>query len=162
MDSKKTEIAVAFDMVLVYAECKKADANAIADLFCALSGTGTNIDLISMIPPRRSAGGLAFSVFNCDFAKVLRATAQLKDAGNAMRIEVSGGYSKITLRGASFPHETGIAADFFNALRKADSETMLVVAAEGSLSVLMKTDALDRTVSALENAFPASETVYYN
>lgn len=159
-DAMQTEIAVTFDVVLVYAECKKTDTAAVTALFEALSHTGTNVDLISLIPPRRAAGGLSFSVFSCDFSKVLRAAAQLKNSHAAMRIEVCGGYSKIVLRGSYFPQETGIAAGFFRALREADSETMLISASDTTISALVRTDELDKTVAALETAFPDAKTIY--
>lgn len=160
MKAQKTEICVNFDVVLVCAECRKTDTGEMADLFRTLSLSGTNIDLISLIPPRRSAGSLSFSVYSCDFAKVLRAAAQLKDAPSAMRLEVNGGYSKITLRGTHFSRETGIVADFFSALYAAGSETALITASDKSISVLVGTDELDKTVAAIEEAFPDATVIY--
>ncbi len=162
MNNQKIEILVSFDVVLVYAECKKAEPGYAAELFSSLSRTNANIDLISLIPPRRMSGGLSFSVFSSDFTKVLRAVAQLKETLADTRIEASGGYSKVTLRGERFAYETGVAARFFNALREADSETMLVSASDSTISALIRSDELDKTVAALEKAFPESETYYLN
>ncbi|MBE7048825.1 MAG: ACT domain-containing protein [Ruminococcaceae bacterium] len=158
---KRTDIIVTFDVVLVYATCKKTDADAVAILFEELSRIGINIDLISLIPPRHAAGILSFTVFNYDFAKILRAVAKLKNSCDTMRMEVCGGYAKIALRGHYFAQETGIISAFFSALRRADSETMIISSSDTTIAALVPVEALDEVVAALETAFPDAETEYH-
>ncbi len=160
MTNKQTEINVVFDVVLVCTSQQKTDTDMTADLFSALSRTGVNIDLISLVPSRPNGGGLSFSVFNHDFAKALRTIAQLKKTHALFPVKVSGGYSKITLCGAHFAQEIGIAASFFNALKSVHVEPLLVSATTATISALVRSDQLDHAVSALEKAFPAAKIHY--
>ncbi|MBE7011024.1 MAG: hypothetical protein E7418_06005 [Ruminococcaceae bacterium] len=160
MNTSKIEIIVQFDVVLIHADCPLINLHDITQLFKVLANTGVSIDLISFIPSRRTGSTLSFSTFSSDFSKVLRAIAQLKNQCGNMRIEVNGGYSKITLKGSRFLQETGIAAGFFNTILEIDSELMLVTATGNAIDVLVRTDELDKTVAALEQAFPETETVY--
>ena len=160
MNADKTEIFVTFDVVSVYLEFKKPAADVAAELFTVLKDAGAGVDLISLTPLRRSVSGLSFSVYNCDFSKVLKAAAQLKDESDPLRLEVSGGYAKITLRGVSLSKKSGLAAGFFRALRAANPETVLLSASDVTLSVLVRMAELDRMLAEIEKVFPAAETIY--
>ena len=160
MSTAKTEIIIQFDTVLIHAHCPAITLCDITLLCKTLADTGICIDLISFIPTRRTGASLSFSVLSGDVSKVLRTTAQLKNNNSVMRIEVSGGYSKITVRGTGFLQKTGIAARFFNAFSQIGSELMLVSASGSAIDVLVRTDELDKTIAALEHAFPEAETIY--
>lgn len=160
MNTNKTDIIVQFDVVLIYADCPAVSLSDITLLCKMLADTGISIDLISFIPSWRSGTSLSFSVLSTDVSKVLRATACLKSNCTNMRIEVSGGYSKITIKSPRFLQETGIAARFFNSFYQIGSELMLVSASGSAIDVLVRTDELDKTVAALEQAFPEAKTMY--
>lgn len=152
MSGCEIEIIVSDDVVRVEVTGMHMDTVSAASLFDILANIGVNVDLISLTPSNHRFGFLTFSVFSQDFSKVLKAAAQWKN-GTSLRICVQGGYSKITLRGARLPEETGVASACFHAISQAAAETVLVTASDTTLSFLVPTDALDRTVSAIEEAF---------
>ncbi|MBE7021844.1 MAG: hypothetical protein E7414_01330 [Ruminococcaceae bacterium] len=160
MDAEKTEIFVTFDVVAVYLEFKKPAAAVTAELFTLLKETGAGVDLISLTPLRRSVSALSFSVDNCDFSKVLKAAAQLKDESGPLRLEVSGGYAKITLHGNGLSKKDGMLAGFSHALRRAAPETILISASDLTLSVLVRMAELDRMLTEMEGDFPGAEITY--
>ncbi len=149
MKQDSVEILVTDDVVLVQVSGIPITATITAELFSAFSDAGINIDLISHTPAGRCSG-LSFTVMSCDFSKVLKAAAQLKGRMAAMRTSVQGGYSKITLRGAHFPDECGIASACFCALAQAEAEFALISASDTSLSVLVPSSTLDKTITYLE------------
>lgn len=155
-----TKITVDFDVVLVYAEAQKTDACGIADLFRTLSASDIRTDLIGLIPPRRTPGGLSFSVASCDFSRMLKAAAQTRSRHTDMRIEVCGGYSRVMLHRPETAHASHPAADFLTAMCEADSEIMLLASSDAAIGVLVRTDELDKTVAALERAFPQAKVTY--
>lgn len=157
---QRTQITVDFDVILVYAETKKTDACGIADLFRTLSASCIRADLIGMIPPRRTPGGLSFSVASGDFSRMLRAAAQTKGRHPDMRIEVCGGYSRIMLYKGETPCAVHPTADFLTAMCAAESEIMLLASSDAAIGVLVRTDELDKTLEALEKAFPSAEVTY--
>lgn len=153
MKQDSVEILVTDDVVLVQVSGIPITAAITAELFSAFANAGINIDLISHTPVGRCSG-LSFTVMSSDFSKVLKSIAQLKGKMATMRTSVQGGYSKVTLRGPHFPDECGIASACFCALAQAEAECALISASDTSLSVLVQTNALDRTLSRLENTFP--------
>ncbi|MBQ2696607.1 MAG: hypothetical protein IJF61_04830 [Clostridia bacterium] len=152
MNKFEIEILVSDDIVRVEVTGKIIDTAFAADLFDTLTKIGVSVDLISLAPGSHRLGLLTFSVYNRDFSKVLKAAAQWKN-GTALRICVQGGYSKITLCGARLSQETGVASRCFHAISQADTEVVLATASDTTLSFLVPTDALDRTVSSLEETF---------
>lgn len=158
MDKKQTEITVTDDVVLVQMTDTKTETRTIAELFSLLTENEVSIDLINLTPVRHSADNLAFSVSSCDFSKVLKAIARLKDKAQTRRISVSGGYSKITLKGDRFPEETGIISASFSALSEANAEVFLVSSSDTTLSFLVQTELLDKALFHLEKAFTNYDT----
>lgn len=160
MQKEKLKMIVTFDVVAVYLEFKKPASTVAAELFTLLQAGGVGVDLISLTPLRRSCSGLSFSVFNRDFSKVLKAAAQLKDESDPLRLEVSGGYAKITLCGVILTEPSDSASGFFHALSVAAPETVLISAADTTLSVLVRMAELDKILAAIEQHFPDAETIY--
>jgi len=160
MQQEKLNITVTFDVVAVYLEFKKPAATVAAELFTRLQNSDVGVDLISLTPLRRSCSGLSFSVLNRDFSKVLKAAAQLKDENDPLRLEVSGGYAKITLCGVLLAEASDSASGFFRALSAAAPETVLISAADTTLSVLVCMADLDKILAAIEQYFPDAETEY--
>lgn len=156
MEKNQIEILIDFDVVWVFA----SGGNGGSDLFSAVSEAGVTVDLISMTREEGQECALSFSVFSRDFSKVLKAMAGLKKKGNLLKFRVQGGFGKITLRGNNLPEETGIAADFFKALSVAGAETPLISSSDISISVLLKAEELDKTLSSLECFFPQALVVY--
>ncbi len=150
MKEKQTEILVFFDIVSVSLRCEKEETGKMAALFQTLSEIGANIDLISLLPIQNEGVLLSFSVFSCDFLKVLKKTKEMK----SLRVEVQGGYAKICMQGKHFPFETGIASLFFAALGQAECEVAMISSSDQSLSALVLQGDLDRVLECLETSFP--------
>ena len=160
--NKQPEIKIEFDATLVCIASKKNNAVAMTALFDALAQEQVNVDGISLIPSHPFWGGLSFSVYDCDFAKVLKSIAQLKQIYTPVDIEVCGGYTKIVLRGETFPQETGIVANFFKSMQKAGTEPALISSSDTTIAALIRTEELDKTVAALESFFPNAAVTYAN
>lgn len=152
MNKKEINMLVSDDVVRVEVSGTCLDNTTIATLFALLAKEGISIDLLCFAPASHQPTSLIFSVFNQDFTKVLKATAQIKKT-TALRIIVQGGYSKITLHGVNLPKETGIASGCFSALSGAESETSLMSASGMDLSLLVQNESLDKTLSCLESIF---------
>ncbi len=160
--NKQPEIKIEFDATLVCIASKENNAVTMTALFDALAQEQVNVDVISLIPSHPFWGGLSFSVCDCDFAKVLKSIAQLKQIYTPVDIEVCGGYTKIVLRGENFPHETGIVANFFKSMQKAGTEPALISSSDTTIAALIRTEELDKTVTALESFFPNATVGYAN
>ncbi|MBE7010054.1 MAG: hypothetical protein E7418_01020 [Ruminococcaceae bacterium] len=155
MHINQTEIAVTFDVILVYLEFKKSAAEVAADLFLQLRKMGAKIDSLNLMPLRRPAFGLSFAVESDDFAKVLKVASILKDKSDPMQLTVCGGYAKITIVSAQ-----DALSGFFESLSSALPETVCLSATGTALSALVPMADLDKMLSELEKAFPSAKTVY--
>lgn len=152
MNQKEIAITLSDDVVRVDVSGLGFDITTVAALFSALTKAGVCIDLLCLAPRGNKPDSLIFSVDSQNFSKVLKTVAQFKN-NTALRISVQGGYSKITLTGINLPEETGTTAACFNALSQAGAESVLVSASGTTLSVLVQTEALDRTLACFENRF---------
>ncbi len=157
----RQELLVSFDVVLVRVPCGTCQADTVCDLFASLSEAGAVVDLISLVPPRRSSrGGLSFSVINCDVTKVMKAVCGAKPCCSDACIEVSGDYSKIVLKGEFGAETTGVLATFFKALKSSGAEIAMVESSASAIAVLLPAEELDKTLESLEAAFSGTPITY--
>ncbi len=157
----KMEMLVSFDVVLVRVPCGSCQADTVCDLFESLEKTGAVVDLISLVPPRRSRrGGLSFSVINCDVTKVMKAVSGARPCCAESCVEVCGGYSKVVLRGDFGAETTSILSTFFKALKSSGAEIAMVASSASAVAVLLPAEELDKTLESLEKAFPKTEITY--
>ncbi len=156
MARNEIKLQVTDDIIRVKAEGACLCAATVSALFCALAEDGIPVDLISF-SRGETANSLTFSVASHNITKVLKAVAQGKEK-TALRILARGGFSKITLRGKGLSNELGIAAACFRALGKAQTDAVLLTASGTDISVLIETEALDRTLFYFEQTFHT--TVY--
>lgn len=161
MADNQTEIQVVFDVVSVYAVHEQGGTGFLGTLFDGLAKIGINVDLISMTPGVEQSEGFSFSASGADFSKLIKTAANMKESVGALRLMVCGGYAKVTLRGSHFPEETGVAAKLFQALEESKTAPALISSSDVSISVLISADALDKTLMALEHAFPSAK-IYYS
>lgn len=152
MKQKEIDIVVSDDVVRVEVRGLELPIDTSHALFSALAEAGICIDLLCLASTGHRLDNLIFSVVSQDFSKVLKAVARFKK-NTALRISVQGGYSKITLKGMNLSEERGIASGCFSALSQAGAEPTLVTASGTTLSVLVQTEALDRTLSCFEDIF---------
>ena len=143
-------IQISDDVVLVKAGGISSGNSTVSALFRTLAEDGVPVDFVSLVAEQNNP--LTFAVSGREIAKVLKAAAQCRE-NSVLRFSVRGGYSKITLSGSRLPSETGMASACFRALGIAGVEPAFASVSSSMLSILVPTDALDRTLTCLEDIF---------
>lgn len=149
--SATTVISTVNNITLVTLEGFPAKADAIAQIFDAISQYQINIDMISMAPTHGAVTGLSFTISDNDLVDILSFVSDLKKK-MPIKVIVSSVNHKISIYDPVMKNTPGIAAKVFNALKSTDADIRLITTSEVEISLLVTEADFDTVHGAIVKA----------
>ena len=126
-----------------------------AAIFGALADAQNNIDIIvqNVSPAATGLTDISFTLPKTEGQTATRAlTAIQKEVGFAS-VQFDDSVGKLSLIGAGMRSHPGVSAQFFAALAEASVNIEMISTSEIRISVIVRSDDLDRAVQAIHTAF---------
>lgn len=130
-----------------------SDIVHISDVFAMITQAGIDVDMISQFPPSGVNSGFSFSVSDKDFVAVLSIASALRNKQPKVKISVSSGNSKITVRGDAMKGTPGVASKVFGALADSCADVRMITTSETEISLLVIKSDVEAAVAAIKKAF---------
>ena len=143
------DISVKEDVTLISLHDSPASIDAIAQVFCQIADAGIDVDMISQTLPNGQHSNLSFTVDGEDFGGILRVAASLRESYPDLKISVSSGNCKISVRDDAMNGVPGYAAKVFSAAAGECADIRMVTTSECDISLLVVKEDLDATVQAI-------------
>ena len=125
-------------------------AQSLAEHLKVFADAGIVVDMICQSAPRGSSVDFSFTTSYENFASVMKAMPAAVKANPPL---ISGGYSKINLFGEEMVTSCGVAAHALSALADAGVEIALITTSDLDISLLVRQQDEDASLSALTAAF---------
>ncbi|KUK21934.1 ACT domain-containing protein, partial [Pseudothermotoga lettingae] len=123
------------------------NSKATADVFRELAEKGFNVDMISLVSNSGDIN-LSFTIVESNSVDVQKAMRDLD-----CEIKITGGFSKVSIIGLGMKYQRGVAAKFFEVLRKKNIEPEMITTSEIKISCLAHEDKAEDLLKELCQVF---------
>jgi aspartate kinase len=123
------------------------NSKATADVFRELAEKGFNVDMISLVSNSGDIN-LSFTIVESNSVDVQKAMRDLD-----CEIKITGGFSKVSIIGLGMKYQRGVAAKFFEVLRKKNIEPEMITTSEIKISCLVHEDKAEDLLKELCQVF---------
>lgn len=143
---KDIKIKVSENITLITYKDIDYDMGAFYKIINNISGSGVDINMISVTPPQGSKVNLSFTVRDEDLGALLGVNSGIKAT-------ISSGNAQINLYSKDMENTPGIASRLFKAISGADYDIRIITTSEVQISVLTTAATFESTYSAIVNEF---------
>lgn len=126
---------------------------SLASVFTTLAEEHINVDIIVQTIMEGEQPSVSFSIKNEDFAEAMRVLEVSKIKLDYKRIDFEVGLAKVSIVGSGMVSNPGVAANMFDALRRADIPIKMVSTSEIKVSVVIPTAHMHEAVAVLHKEF---------
>lgn len=135
---------------------------SLASVFTTLAAEHVNVDIIVQTIMEGEQPSVSFSIKNEDFAKAMSVLDAHKGQLDYKKVDFEVGLAKVSIVGSGMVSNPGVAANMFDALRRANIPIKMVSTSEIKVSVVIPTPQMDAAVAVLHKEFELEKVTSSN
>ena len=144
-----TQLDYLDDVALVTVNNIPNSTKCVALILREISSRDVSVDMICQTAPYKDKINLSFTVPQENLSEVIAATSAFRKISSDISTDLNGNNTKIILVGEGMRNTSGVAAELFELLTKADISVKLITTGETEISCLIDIKDIDKAKKIL-------------